>query len=304
MEFVCGCCNYSTSLKSNYTRHLTSLIHIQNAKTVIIIPKKKKQNQYQYKCECGNVFSHASGLSRHKKTCQIYINSKRNTGGMANENIIKLQTQIDNLTVTIESMSKKLDTPKHPINNYNLSVKNYAQMYYAGAPTIASPADYAKLTYDNKDLIDILVYHHTNKTLHKHIGDFIIGYYKKDDPALQSLWASDTARLTYIVKEALVGKESIWNHDPKGAKVKKYIVKPILDHIDKAIETHWSKELEKDGNRKTHKIDVDALAKRQKNFNIVFAIRKDITDETLANDIIRYIAPVLHMNITNNQITN
>ena len=46
--------------------------------------------------------------------------------------------------------------------------------------------------------MDTLVYNYENKNLHKYLGDFIIGHYKKDNPSEQSMWSSDVSRLTYL----------------------------------------------------------------------------------------------------------
>ena len=106
--------------------------------------------------------------------------------------------------------------------------------------------------------------------------------------------SSDISRLTYIVKESLANKKSIWNHDYKGVKTKKCIIDPLLQHVKKYLADYWEKNVIILPNKKQD-IDVDALEKRQNKYNIIYAIETDIDNGVLANEIIKYIASYLHM---------
>jgi len=63
--FVCECCNYSTSRKSQYQRHLETDKHaiLQNPTS------KKFQPEKLYTCDCGKTYKHSSTLYAHKKKC-------------------------------------------------------------------------------------------------------------------------------------------------------------------------------------------------------------------------------------------
>lgn len=286
MSYSCVACNYATDIKSNYSRHLTTLAHIQKINTANS-GKNIKSNTIEYKCKCGKIFSHHSSLSRHKKTC------KETDTDCMKKDISDLKTMMGTL-IEIVTINNKgpVNNTNNNTTNYNISVKSYIQQNYPGAPILYEPNDYSKLTYDNAKLIDILLYKYKHKCLHEYLGDFLVGYYKKDDPAEQSVWSSDISRLTYIVKEALENKESIWNHDYKGIKTKKCIIDPLLQYIKKYITSYWEKNLHLPVKAI---IDVDALAKRQEKYNITYAIETEIDNGSLANDIIRYIASFFHM---------
>ena len=70
--FNCNCCNYTTDLKSNFTRHLRSLNHIkkhttQNQQNTTFYTT---QNQHfsEYFCKyCNKRFSHSQSMYRHIK---------------------------------------------------------------------------------------------------------------------------------------------------------------------------------------------------------------------------------------------
>jgi hypothetical protein len=63
--FVCECCNYSTSRKSQYQRHLETDKH-----SILQNPTSKKfQPEKLYTCDCGKTYKHSSTLYAHKKKC-------------------------------------------------------------------------------------------------------------------------------------------------------------------------------------------------------------------------------------------
>ncbi len=280
--YTCLQCNYESNDKSNYGRHMSSWTHIRNTSNSIQNNTKESKNDDKYLCDCGKYFSHRSSLYRHKKTCK----------DNKDEKIDNLTNKVEELANAVGLMAELIKNNNHTTNNFNISIKSYIQKYYPGAPILYEPNDYSKLTYDNAELIDILLYKYKHKCLHEYLGDFLVDYYKKEDPAEQSVWSSDISRLTYIVKEALANKESIWNHDYKGVKTKKCIIDPLLQHIKKYIASYWEKNLQIS---MKSPIDVDALAKRQEKYNITYAIETEIDNGSLANDIIRYIASYFHM---------
>lgn len=61
--FYCDKCDYTTSRKSQWSRHLFTAKH----KTDNLDNKKVP---LKYKCECGNEYIYQSGLCKHKKKCQ------------------------------------------------------------------------------------------------------------------------------------------------------------------------------------------------------------------------------------------
>ena len=65
-KFVCEHCNYNTSRKSQYDRHLTTDKH-QNATNET---KLKQECTEKFHCLCGLVYNSRTTLWRHKKICQ------------------------------------------------------------------------------------------------------------------------------------------------------------------------------------------------------------------------------------------
>ena len=69
--FICKLCDYTSSVKFSYDRHLLSNKHIKLAQNEANNEKNEKVNI----CECGKVYNSRTTLWRHKKKC-INVNNK------------------------------------------------------------------------------------------------------------------------------------------------------------------------------------------------------------------------------------
>ena len=68
--FFCEKCNYTTSRKSQYNRHLMTAKH-----KILINPNEKSSAaSTEYTCECGRIYKHLSSLCAHKKLCTFAMN--------------------------------------------------------------------------------------------------------------------------------------------------------------------------------------------------------------------------------------
>ena len=173
MKYICKLCDYETTNKSNYNKHLKSNTHHKNN------PTEGEKILDKNECSCGKLFSFPSGLSRHKKTCN---------GINLNEEIITLKKQVEQMS---NQMSEYKD--KTINNTYNISVKNYIQQNYSKAPhlkrlnhqTIMQIIDedidnnYEEEKNDDDDLMDKLIYNYKHNILHVYLGTLLIKYYKK-----------------------------------------------------------------------------------------------------------------------------
>jgi hypothetical protein len=70
--FFCKFCNYNTSKKSDFKKHLTTDKHKKrenDSKMVVNDSDFSQKVAGKYVCECGNIYKHDSGYYRHKKKC-------------------------------------------------------------------------------------------------------------------------------------------------------------------------------------------------------------------------------------------
>lgn len=64
IDYECDTCDYVTSRKSDYTKHLTTTTHNRVTSGYTNDPKT-------HKCICGKNFKHRQGLWKHKKSCNF-----------------------------------------------------------------------------------------------------------------------------------------------------------------------------------------------------------------------------------------
>ena len=71
-KYICEKCDYNTSRKSQYDRHLATDKHnfLQNPTS----EKFQHPNPKQYKCGCGKIYKHSSSMYAHKKHCEYNEN--------------------------------------------------------------------------------------------------------------------------------------------------------------------------------------------------------------------------------------
>lgn len=177
------------------------------------------------------------------------------------------------------------------INQTSPSTITYVVNNYEDAPPLLCLDDYSQLNdSDDKELVEVLIIQQENNKLDQFIGEYLVGEYKKDDPAEQSIWNSDTTRLTYIIKEVLKNNKSDWTVDKKGVKTKEYIIDPLLNYIKPLLKEYTiqqSCELQNVTDHKSKKII--------ENLTIANIIMKNINNGNLSADIIKYIAPHFYL---------
>ena len=316
MIYKCNTCNYKTDNKSNFNKHLKSVKHGKksdkikgkNSKIPITRSDNKKvlsNEEKVYKCtDCGKKYKYASGLSKHKKgNCDKDGPYKQ---------AIELKHKLDETTKELDYKTKELyDLTKkelqdyktlllHVIKNsnnkpnitYNISVRNYVQQYYNNAPPLLPMKNYEVLEFIDKQetLMDKLIFHYNHDTLCMFLGDFLVQYYKKDDPSQQSLWNSDATRLTYVIKRYIAKNKSLWIDDIKGVETIKYVITPMLDYIN-----NYVKDCIKEESDKVIGLTQEEGNNINKNLEILSEITTIINDHLLHDDIIKYIAAYFRM---------
>ena len=185
---------------------------------------------------CKRSYKHRSGLSRHRKKCL------EGSDAAKDKTIQELRNQMDEYRSLLKSSN---DLTKQSMNiaqtnaatantatKKSLSAINYLVKFHPNAPVI-KPLGHREvklLDMREDNLLETLDYHDRKKTLHKFIGDFIVTVYKEDDVKLQSVWVSDSSRLTYIVRK-LLNNEPKWVVDKTGRILLTSVIEPFLAHL-------------------------------------------------------------------------
>ena len=323
VEYRCDSCDFITKNKSHYTFHCESSKHIKNIDIEINTKLSKNNHEiiqqldsdveienlniviqnnnfHEYRCEyCNNKFTRLSNLTRHKKVCTEEKIHK-------NDLLLKLRYEQELHQKDIELHKKdfeKYELCKKEMEYYKdiinmaggmvqktVSALTYIVNTYDGAPVIKKITfeDVQKsVKIDDEKIISKIFYHYNRNKLGQYIGDIIVENYKKKDPSEQSIWNTDTSRLTYLLKKILLDDNSKWMVDKKGLDTIDYLITPIIDRVrEMAIEYQ---EINCFGN------DLDSSKVMLIN-DIYSRLMIDIDNKKIHNDILKYIAPHFYLN--------
>jgi hypothetical protein len=119
-NFYCKKCDYNTSSKADYDRHLLTRKHTN---VDACLPKK---TQIIRVCECGKEYSCRQSLFIHKKKCNANVNLNPNILHKEDKSEIKMLT---NLVLEIVKSNNDLqkqnsDFQNHMFNSFNEVIKN------------------------------------------------------------------------------------------------------------------------------------------------------------------------------------
>jgi len=113
-EFYCECCDYKTSVKCNFDKHLLTAKHIKLINTY-------KKEEKKYGCKCGKFYKHNQSLYNHKKTCKF--NDKNDKTEILIKKIEELEETIkNNPTNQIINNNTNNNTNNNINNQFNLNI--------------------------------------------------------------------------------------------------------------------------------------------------------------------------------------
>ena len=194
----------------------------------------------------------------------------------------------------INMLEKNMDGTQKALNT-SVSACSYLTKKYTDAPALEPLSDYSVLEEKNKFAREAMYYQKKQK-LNEYLGGFIVINYKKEDLSQQSIWNSDTVRLTYIIRES-VNQHVSWSVDKKGIKVAKQIIDSMLIYVN----TVMNEQLNYFGDLMNHSEEQNEYVE---NMMIISSIIHDIKTGDLKNNINKYIAPYFYLGKNENLITN
>ena len=68
-KFACLLCDYNTSRKCQYNRHIMTLKHQKISNSNLLVPKSSNTEPELFTCICGIKYKHRQSLFNHKKKC-------------------------------------------------------------------------------------------------------------------------------------------------------------------------------------------------------------------------------------------
>ena len=224
-NFRCYLCDYLTSNSKDYNKHLATRKHIRIAiknESVLKIPKI-------YDCVCGKLYKYSSGLSAHKKKCEIINESeliitekKEEKEESKNENdvatlkemLFEMIHQNKELQKTITEMIPKIgNTISNNTNNNNTIVVNNLTLLNTNCKDALSLNEFIdSIPVEVKDLM-----YTSEKGLTTGVANLFLENYNKLPLQKRPLWCSDLKRKKMYIKDGE------WQEDVNQTKIKQAI---------------------------------------------------------------------------------
>lgn len=121
-KYICGKCDFYSSNKNDYNRHIQSIKHTRNI-------SQQEATKKLYICEkCQKEYKDRTGLWRHKKTCNIYEEDCNNQSNLTNTELImeliKNNTELQKMMMEVIKNGTHNTNCNNTTNNktFNLSV--------------------------------------------------------------------------------------------------------------------------------------------------------------------------------------
>ena len=314
MKYNCNQCNFFTNNKTDFNRHLKTKKHkkncspyAQNSEHDLSASKKdyeatdsapqnspklsKTPQKWRFSCDfCGSQFSRSSNLTRHKRICVTRETElKRNSEIHEME---KLKIELNRYKAESEYYKKLLDSYSNfaprTINSLTYIMNNYDQAPHIKAIDVKTIEQF---NVNDVEIVESLIYSYRHKKLHRFLGDIVLSVYKKNDPSKQSIWTTDTSRLTYIIRELLEQNYSNWIIDKKGVRTKEYLINPLMNNVKKLLLSYQENQTI-DFQKYAQKINIDLLD----NYKTISLILEDIEHGCLGERVLKYLANKLYHN--------
>lgn len=233
---------------------------------------------------------------------------------LENENTL-LKTLVNNnkINATItgneinvdNSVNNTLNNNNNTINNTIYLTSKHIKEKYTNGPTLEAMPTYdvimdtningslyvTKLKqYNENDLlynkkiafVETLLSITNNGRMIKYVSDILVTFYKKDDPALQALWSTDTSRFTFMIRCVVDdSKECAWLIDKLGEKIKNKMIKPLLKYIEELITLYQKR--------------IDPVAECNKHLKCL-KLLKMIKSDGMVDNILKKITPQFSFN--------
>jgi len=233
--FCCESCDFNTSRKSQYNRHLLTLKH-QNATNATNILQNTTE-KVPYKCDCGKNYKHRSSLYKHKTNCsyQVEPNSELNALKSSEKNhinsssftqlIMKLINENQDFKNMIISENKDLRSQISEIlpmignnnNNQTININVFLNEYCKNAISIDQFMDTIDIDIDHLKIT-------MNKGLVDGITNIIMEKMNKLSLYERPIHCTDIKRETmYIKSNNGLNNPPKWEKDTDNIKIKKFL---------------------------------------------------------------------------------
>jgi len=285
-NYECKKCDYITSRKANYDRHMESSKHVNKGTKTFY----KCRN-----CDCSfnsiqNRWDHEHGTCKSRQIEEKEDPKDKMINALLKELAIKNKQLEEQLKDGKEERKDFLDVIKNTSKATGKSVSTmaYVMKHYNKAPAMKKLTDknaIKMLEYKGKELTseEMMIHRYRNGTLDAYLGDIIKNaFIDADNPAKQSMWTSDVARLCFVIMYPISKGRREWIADKSGIKITELIIDPLLKNA-KEMLIAYIKETGKlhDG---TKELDDMIAISSSSSSNSEFDSEFDVESETSCSD--------------------
>lgn len=150
-KFHCIACDYSTSRKSQYDRHLMTRKHITSTSSNKLGSEGSKINHV---CECGKVYKERSGLYKHKKKCNAN-NLLHETIDTSDTNVESLIEENRKLKQILMGIKNNMESTSNETNHINYNNKVYNINIHVNKDPINDQMFIESIHMDVEDAVDM-----------------------------------------------------------------------------------------------------------------------------------------------------
>lgn len=274
-NFFCETCDYHTSRKYNYDKHLLSSKH-NNRTTSNKNEQKVAKSSTGYCCDnCSKIYKSRSGLWSHKNKCQNkhLENNLVTTNAADNKDIIlellKQNNEFKQMIIELAKEPKTINNTMTNSNNNNFNLNFFLNTTCKDAITADQFVENIQITFDDLENVG-------NSGYVKGITDIIMKQLRTLELTERPFHCTDVKRETIYIKEA-----DTWNKDNEDkTKMKSVVGKVARKNLCKIKE--WNRE---------HP-DVNVLD--SKDYDMAHKIIRhsfgDGEDEKLQNDVVKNLS--------------
>jgi hypothetical protein len=321
MEYKCELCGYNAKNNSNLSHHKKTKKHAENIKNkanlirvieymvkddnlksalIDVVNEKEKLEKKNEeiindkdKLEKDNENKTKENDDLKKDNEKLRNEIKQLVDSKISDKFIELENKIEKLSIKSSQAPVNIKINNNT-NTVNIgSAQSFLTKNFPNAPSLEASKSHKFLNY-NKINCEELLWNYKNKHHIKYLNDEVIEEYKKKDPRDQAVWASDIARLSYVVKETLANSDiSRWIVDKEGLKTGDTIISPMLQRIKLHINAYSREISDKINKKKTYTTkQYDTFLKEQE---LCVDLVTEIDDGKIEREIIKCMAP--HFNL-------
>lgn len=239
----CEVCDYSTSRKSQYDRHILTPKHVNAINAAEDAIKSSEKVPLGHACDCGNSYNHYASLWRHRKNCTFQKEQKEkvlttdaSNNTISNEILLEfMKKDTEFKAVLMEAFKNGIGNTTNNNTNSHNKIKNKFNMNFflneqcKDAMNIMDFVNTMKLQLSDLERVGELGYV-------KGISHIVVNKLKDLDVHKRPIHCSDLKRETMYVKD-----EDIWEKETENKeKISKMITR--VAHKNQIQIKEWQQE--------------------------------------------------------------